>query len=80
MKTFVVATLVALAVTGFASGPAFAQSSCGAWKAKCEQRCKAEAAATCRRCDIQMSQCMNTGCWKEGAKYGGATRCNLKKS
>jgi hypothetical protein len=46
-------------------------SSCSAWKAICETRGPG--------CDAKFSQCMKSGCWTEGPKYGGATHCSLAK-
>ncbi len=50
----------------------FAQaSSCSAWKSICEARGPG--------CDAKYSQCLKSGCWTEGPKYGGATHCGLAK-
>jgi hypothetical protein len=46
-------------------------SSCSGWKAICETRGPG--------CDAKFAQCMKSGCWTEGAKYGGATQCSLAK-
>jgi hypothetical protein len=46
-------------------------SSCSGWKAICESRGPG--------CGAKFQQCMKSGCWTEGAKYGGATHCGLAK-
>jgi hypothetical protein len=46
-------------------------SSCSGWKAVCESRGPG--------CDAKFAQCMKSGCWTEGPKYGGATHCSLAK-
>jgi hypothetical protein len=46
-------------------------SSCSGWKAICETRGPG--------CDAKFAQCMKSGCWTEGPKYGGATHCSLAK-
>jgi hypothetical protein len=46
-------------------------SSCSGWKAICESRGPG--------CDAKFAQCMKSGCWTEGPKYGGATHCSLAK-
>lgn len=46
-------------------------SSCSGWKAICDSRGPG--------CDAKFRQCMKSGCWTEGAKYGGGTHCSLTK-
>jgi hypothetical protein len=48
-------------------------SSCGAWKSTCESR---GGGATC---DSKYRSCLKSGCFTEGAKFGGATHCSLAK-
>jgi hypothetical protein len=85
MKRF----LVLAAIVGLtAATPAFAEeqsrmtksgfvqmaqgaSTCSGWKAVCESRGPG--------CDAKFAQCMKSGCWTEGPKYGGATHCSLAK-
>jgi hypothetical protein len=57
-----------------------AQSSCSGWNATCVTRCKEGGATSCPRCAEQLSECKKTGCWTEGKSFGGAKRCDLKKS
>lgn len=61
-------------VAGSASRPiqvAAGASSCSGWKAICESRGPG--------CGAKFAACMKSGCWTEGAAYGGATHCGLKK-
>jgi hypothetical protein len=46
-------------------------SSCSGWQSICESRGPG--------CDAKFKQCMKSGCWTEGAKYGGGTHCGLAK-
>ena len=63
-----------------ASGAA-AQSTCSAWNTTCQARCKeAGANPDCRSyCASQLSSCKKSGCWTEGARFGNAKHCSLKK-
>jgi len=82
MKT-VFALSVALAVSGFLTMESFAQSSCAAFQSQCVARCgqRNEPVAKCTadHCTPKLVTCRKTGCWTEGARYGGATVCNLAK-
>ena len=46
-------------------------SSCSGWKAICDSRGPG--------CDAKFAACMKSGCWKEGAAYGGGSHCGLAK-
>jgi hypothetical protein len=46
-------------------------SSCSAWKSICDSRGPG--------CDAKLAQCLKSGCWTEGSKWGGATHCGLAK-
>jgi hypothetical protein len=46
-------------------------TSCSAWKTICESRGPG--------CDAKFRQCLKSGCWTEGAQYGGGTHCGLAK-
>jgi hypothetical protein len=48
-------------------------SSCGAWKSTCESRGGGAS------CDAKYRSCLKSGCFTEGAKFGGATHCSLAK-
>ena len=60
--------------------------SCQALFSQCRSRCaepwRKEPAAKCVRdhCTPKLNTCRRTGCWTEGANYGGGTHCSLKKS
>ncbi len=48
-----------------------AAASCSQWKSICESRGPG--------CAAKFTACMKSGCWTEGAAYGGKTHCGLKK-
>jgi hypothetical protein len=48
-------------------------SSCSAWKSTCESRGGGAS------CDAKYRSCLKSGCFTEGAKFGGATHCSLAK-
>lgn len=85
MKVFVSCGF-ALALLGTLGMEATAQSSCGGFFSQCAGRCaepsRKEPVAKCvaDHCTPKRNSCRATGCWTEGAKYGGAKTCNLKKS
>ena len=94
MKTIAsqIASIVALAfivMTGpqtFSSPIApieIAAGSCKGFQSSCAARCKTRAPtdANCvsDHCSPKLAQCRSTGCWQEGAAYGGALTCNLAK-
>lgn len=64
---------------------AAAQSSCRGFFSQCSARCannpKGESKAKCTadHCSPKLSTCRRTGCWTEGAQYGGQTHCKLAK-
>jgi hypothetical protein len=61
-------------------------SSCQAMFSQCAARCannaKGEPQAKCTadHCRPKLATCQSSGCWTEGAAYGGGRTCNLKKS
>lgn len=60
-------------------------SSCQSFFSQCAARCvnnaKGETKAKCTadHCSPKLASCRQSGCWTEGAAYGGGTTCNLKK-
>lgn len=76
------AAVLVLVLFGAFAPEAAAQTSCAGWNATCKGRCKAPNApdGCSSYCARQMSACKKSGCWTEGARYGGAKHCNLKKS
>jgi hypothetical protein len=48
-------------------------SSCSGWSAICDSR------GGGGRCEAQLAACLKSGCWTEGAQYGGAKHCGLAK-
>lgn len=83
MRRLLVAA-TAIALTGIAAIEAQA-SSCQAYFSQCSARCvnnaKGETKAKCTadHCRPKLATCRRSGCWTEGAAYGGGTTCNLKK-
>ena len=55
------------------SQTALAADSCSSWKAICRAR------GNTVGCDTRFPTCLRSGCWTEGARYGGATHCGLTK-
>jgi hypothetical protein len=49
--------------------------------ARCENNPKGESKAKCTadHCSPKLASCRASGCWTEGAAYGGGKTCNLKK-
>jgi hypothetical protein len=52
--------------------------SCRGWFSTCNGRCSG---AKCGPgfCSGKLAECRQSGCFKEGADYGGAEHCGLKK-
>lgn len=48
-------------------------SSCSGWKAICDSRVPGPG------CDARQRECLKTGCWAEGERFGGANHCGLTK-
>ncbi len=76
---------VSLLLLGVATVDASA-STCQSFFNQCAARCANNAAGhtkakcTADHCRPKLASCRSSGCWKEGAAYGGGTTCNLKKS
>lgn len=77
MAKIITSCALALMLVGGLAFEAGAQSSCSGWHATCQSRCKSS--GDCSYCANQMASCKSSGCWKEGAKFGGAKHCGLKK-
>lgn len=62
-----------------------AAATCQSFFSQCRARCannpKGESQAKCTadHCGPKLASCRKTGCWAEGANYGGGTTCNLAK-
>jgi hypothetical protein len=57
----------------FVSAQAAAADSCSGWSMK---RGDAEFA---QQCVVKFDACLSSGCFTEGARFGGATHCGLTK-
>jgi hypothetical protein len=87
MRQLVFVAISCLATSAFAAEPtrqstsqssppvrmAAGANSCSGWNAICDSR------GGGARCDAQMSACLKSGCWTEGAQYGSAKHCGLAK-
>jgi hypothetical protein len=78
---------VAVLALALGAGSAAAQpapSSCKGFQDMCAARCKERAPqdrnCVSDHCTPKLQECRVTGCWQEGARYGGARTCNLRKS
>jgi hypothetical protein len=58
-----------------------AAGSCQGWFGTCVSRCTTLKNLNCDRafCSNKLGTCRQTGCWTEGAAYGNAVHCGLKK-
>ena len=65
------------------AAPFAVAGSCSGFQATCAARCRTRAPTdkncVSDHCSPKLAQCRNTGCWQEGAAYGGALTCNLAK-
>jgi hypothetical protein len=54
-------------------------ASCSSWRAVCVKRATAVNPAYLPECDAKFDACLSSGCFTEGAKFGGASHCGLTK-
>jgi hypothetical protein len=62
------------------SAEAASAASCSSWKAVCIKRSNAVNPAWLPECDAKFSTCLSSGCFTEGAGFGGASHCGLTKN
>lgn len=80
MKPFLVG-LFGIVLIGALPGETLAQAgSCNGWNATCKARCKDGGTGCLKYCANQLRSCKKSGCWTEGARFGGGRHCGLKKS
>ena len=94
MRSFLMsaAFLVASVASGgsaFAGGPldgsfqvaqaGSCQSSFRTCAARCKERAPKDKSCASDHCSPKLAECRQTGCWQEGALYGGAKQCGLPK-
>lgn len=72
MARAIVGILLAATATASFIGAAEA-ATCSGWRTTCLKRGGGSA------CDDKFAQCMATGTWTEGAKWGGATHGGVTK-
>lgn len=57
--------------------------SCQNWFSTCASRCKSRAPSdkncVSDHCSPKLADCRKSGCWQEGAAYGGGRQCGLAK-
>ena len=74
-----IAIVLSFAVSSFAVSaafaPAWAAGSCKSWLATCNSRTGGSPSS----CSAKYSDCLQSGCFTEGKRYGGGTHCGLKK-
>jgi hypothetical protein len=61
----------------FAHAASAASSS--SWRATCVKRATAINQNYLPQCDANFNACLSSGCFTEGARFGGATHCGLTK-
>jgi hypothetical protein len=66
------------------AAPAVAEAaSCQGMFSQCAARCKTRAPTdkncVSDHCSPKLGQCRQSGCWQEGAMYGGGKTCGLTK-
>lgn len=72
-------TLTAAIAALLASGSAAPAASCSSWKAMCVKRSASVNPSYLPQCDAKFSACLLSGCFSEGARFGGATHCGLTR-
>jgi hypothetical protein len=76
--TFMVAIAALLTLV---SAEAASAASCSGWRATCMSRASARGAEFAQsfapQCEAKFSACLSSGCFTEGAQFGGATHCGL---
>lgn len=55
------------------------QASYRTCAARCKQRAPQDKSCAADHCAPKLDECRATGCWQEGALYGGAKQCGLSK-
>jgi hypothetical protein len=73
MRLTLLAAMAALLIIAFAQ-TALA-ISCSGWKAICINR----GGATYAQCDSKFRECLSSGCFTEGVKFGGGRHCGVAK-
>ena len=81
----VYAALAAVPKSGIASGATLvaAAGSCTGIYNTCVARCRKDVpddkACPSDHCMPKLATCKTSGCWQEGARYGGKQTCDLKR-
>ena len=75
----IVSVITIVAAFALVSTEAESAASCSGWRVTCVKRSTAVAPRYLPECDAKFSACLSSGCFTEGAKFGGATHCELVK-
>jgi len=81
----VYAALSAVPALGTENGTmVMAAASCTGTYRQCVARCRRDVpqdkACPSDHCAPKLGTCKSSGCWQEGARYGGGLTCNLTRS
>ena len=89
LSLLVAAAVVVMAVSAgaqslpTASFKVAAGGSCQSWFSSCASRCKSrlpnDKNCVSDHCSPKLAACRQSGCWQEGAAYGGGRHCGLAK-
>ena len=77
MRRIFVTAFTAVCAVVFAQ--AASAASCSSWRATCVKRATSFNPSYLPQCDAMFNACLSSGCFTEGAKFGGATHCGLTK-
>jgi len=77
MRRIFVAAFTAMLAVVFAQEASAA--SCSGWRSTCVKRATSVNPSYLPECDSKFSACLSSGCFTEGASFGGATHCGLTK-
>jgi hypothetical protein len=75
---FSIAIATACALT-LASAATASAASCSSWRAVCVKRATSVNPGYLPQCADKFNACLSSGCFTEGASFGGATHCGLDK-
>jgi len=77
MRRIFVAAFTAVFAVVFAQ--AASAASCSSWRATCVKRSTSVNPSYLPQCDAKFNACLSSGCFAEGATFGGAAHCGLTK-
>jgi hypothetical protein len=77
--TRTLALIASAAVLAFAVADTASAATCSSWRAACVKRSKSFNPQYLPECDAKFNACLSSGCFTEGASFGGASHCGLAK-